>query len=266
MLLNWLLRNKYRLLIFIIGLLLLADAFLHKGLVRVLLTKKFPDFTVSTKKPRQNILLINDNKEWKKAVNTIDLMNKVDIKTSGLECDIYFDTIKKMFDVHHNIDNSIGLNFENLLQVYSNRGLHASIWMDFKNLNEFNFESALTELIKLRDKYHLNNKVLVESYRVDLLKHFSDKNFFTSYYTPYFNPYLISTDSMLHWVNELTATINNSDVNAISGYYFQYPFLHKYFPNYPILIWSPNDKMSIVNRVFKKKIMNSPEVFISLYP
>lgn len=248
----------------IIMLLIFADSVLHKGLIRVMLPKKFPDLSISAKQPSHKAVLINAGKEWIKAVNTIELMNKVESKSSGLEFDIYFDTGKKMFDVHHDVDNSTGLNFDDLLQAYNKRGLVASIWMDFKNLADTNCTPALAELIRLRDKYKLTNKILVESNRVDLLKHFGDSSFFTSYYTPFFNPYLINDDSIKQWVNKLTAIVNASTVDALSGYYFQYPFLHTYFPGYPILIWSPNDKMSIINQLYKIKIRNTPEVFIAL--
>lgn len=258
-------RNKYTLLVFLIMLMLLTDAILHKGLVIVLVNKNFPKVKIDVIEPSKKEILINTNKEWGKAINTKEVMSKVDIKSSGLEFDIYFDSAKKLFDVHHDVNSSIGLNFDDLLQVYKDRKLQASIWIDFKNLNNFNFLPALNELIRLRNKYNLKNKILVESYRVDLLEHYTDSGFFTSYYTPYFNPYLINEDSMRSLVSQLATVIKKSKVNALSGYYFQYPFLHKYFPHFPILIWSPNDRWSIINRMYKAKIMNSNEIFISLY-
>ena len=264
--LKWIAQNKYKLIAAAIGAYLLIDLVVHKGLVRVLIPKTFPVYKMQASHPQNNNTLINTNAAWAKAINTIALMNKVDKESSGLECDIYFDLDKNGFDVHHDEDKSIGLSLDNLLQAYHDRGLQASVWLDFKNLDTVNAYHSLTELIRLRKKYSLTNKILVESSKATLLKRFSDSGFFTAYYTPMFNPYLISDDAIGHWVDSLSAVINNSAVNALSGYYFQYPFLHRYFPNYPILIWSPNDKFSLVNWWYKRKIAADKAVFIALYP
>lgn len=107
--------------------------------------------------------------------------------------------------------------------------------------------------MRLRNKYNLKNKILVESNNVDLLKPFGDSSFFTSYYTPYFNPYLMDKDSIKKLVVNLAEVIKDSRVDALSGYYFQYPLLHKYFPKFPLLIWSPNYRWSVVNQIYKRK-------------
>ncbi len=264
--LKWIVQNKYKLIAAVIGAYLLIDLVVHKGLVRVLVPKTFPVYKMQDSHPPNNNTLINTNKEWAKAINTIALMNKLEKESDGLECDVYFDRDKNGFDVHHDEDKSLGLNLNDLLQVYHGRGLHASVWLDFKNLDTANKSSSLTELIRLRKKYGLTDKVLVESSKPNLLKDFGDSGFFTAYYTPMFNPYLASDDAIGHWVDSLSGVINNSAVNALSGYYFQYPFLHQYFPSYPILIWSPNDKFSLVNWWYQRKIAADKTVFISLYP
>jgi hypothetical protein len=210
--------------------------------------------------------LINGDKEWVKAVDSKEMMSKVDTGISGMESDVYFDRRKNKFDVHHDIDNSTGLNLEELLDEYSKRKLKASIWLDIKNLDDSNYIRALAALIQLRNTYQLTNKLLVESNRADLLTAFSDSGFYTSYYTPMFNPYLINDDEIKHWVDSLSKVIHDSKVDALSGYYFQYPFLHRYFPNYPVLIWAANDRFSLVNRIFKKKVAGAAGIFIVLYP
>ncbi|MEP7255026.1 MAG: hypothetical protein ABI666_04575 [Ferruginibacter sp.] len=251
---------------FIIGLYLVADVIQHKGLTRVLLPKTFPAYKTDTSYPQNKNILINKNKEWIKAVDSKELLSKLDSTTSGMECDVYFDLQKKIFDVHHDINKSIGLNLDDLLNAYNKKSLQASIWLDLKNLDDSNYNAAVATLTDLRNKYRLINKLLVESNRADLLTAFSDSGFYTSYYTPMFNPYQINDEETKHWVDSLSAVINRSGVNALSGYYFQYPFLHHYFPNYPVLIWSANDRLSLVNWLFKKKIAASKEVFIALYP
>ncbi len=251
---------------FIIGLYIVVDVVGHKGLIRTLLPKEFPSYKIDNSFPKTNNTLINTGKEWVKAVNTKELMNAIDEECSGIECDVYFEKEKELFEVHHDIDNSNGLNLIELLDEYGKRGLTASIWLDFKNLDDSNYIQAITVLSGLRIKYKLTNKLLVESNRADLLTVFSDSGFFTSYYSPLFNPYLISNQEIKYCVDSVSAMIKRSRVNAISGYYFQYPFLHHYFPGYPILIWAANNRYSVVNRLFKKKMATTKEVFIVLYP
>lgn len=266
MLLKWIFKNKYKLMAFIIGLYVLADVVQHKGLTRVMLPKKFPEYKIDSSYPGNKNILINTNKAWVKGIDTKELMTNVDSKSSGIEFDVYFGIKKKIFDVHHDPENSIGLNLEDQLQIYTQRGMKASIWLDLKNLDDSNYLSAATVLSVISAKYNLKNRLLVESNRADLLSVFSDSGFFTSYYTPVFNPYLMSNQEIKNQVDSLSKVTAKSKVNALSGYYFQYPFLHHYFPRYPILIWSANDRFSLVNWLFKKKVAAGSEVFIALYP
>jgi hypothetical protein len=259
-------RNKYKLIGAIIIVLIGIDSYMHKGLVRVFFPKKYPQHAEVSITPDKRNHLINTNKNWIKAVNSVERMDsKVDKTTSGIEFDIYFDTTRNIFDVHHDIDNSTGLNFETLLDEYQKNGLQASIWMDFKNLDNSTVQPALKKIIQLREHYHLVNKILVESNRADLLQYFGDSGFYTSYYAPMFNPYLMNDSAIKQWADSISVALKNSSVNALSGYYFQYTFLHHYFPQHDILIWSPNDRFSLINWLYKKKINAADEIFISLY-
>ncbi len=238
----------------------------HKGIVRVLLPGKFPAYEVFSQSPPSNIKLINANKQWVKAVNSITLLDALPSATSGFEIDVYYDTTKQYFDVHHDLDNSSNLNLETLLKRYASRHLSSSIWLDFKNLSPGNGTMALSELLHLRSHYQLDNKVVVESPFPGLLKPFASNGFYTSYYIPYFNPYLVSNDSLQHFIKEIRLNLENATVQSLSGYYYQSPFMHQYFPNYPLLIWGTNDKYSLVNQLYKKYIKNKKEIFVALYP
>ncbi len=259
-------QNKYKLMVFIIGLYLLVDVWQHKGLTRVLLPQKIPVFTNGAKF-QETHFIINKDKSWVKGVNTIERMkNKLNKNSGGMECDVYFDTLKMIFDVHHDVDKSTGLDLESLLKEYQRLNLQASIWLDFKNLNDFTAVPALNKLRQLRDKYQLQNKILVESGQPDLLNKFNVNEFYTSYYVPVFNPYLLDDRSLKFYTDSIYKVIRNSSVNALSGYYFQYSFLAKNFPGYDILLWAPDDRFSLVNWLFKKKIAADRDAYIVLYP
>lgn len=253
-------------MVFIIALYLVVDVWQHKGQARLLFPKSFPADQVDSSLPKNNNHLINLNKQWKKAVNTIDKLKALPQNQSGFECDVYFYQEKNSFEVHHDWDNPSGLNLATLLNQYQKQKLIASIWLDFKNLNDSNAAAALQYLMQARNRYGLQNKLLVESKQAVLLNAFADSGFYTSYYTPMFNPYQINDEEAKLWVDSLTTVMRRSNVNALSGYYFQYPFLKHYFPNYPVLIWSANSRFSIVNCLYNRKVTADKTVFISLNP
>ena len=259
-------QNKYKLMAFIIGLYLLLDVLQHKGQLRVLFPKHFADYPAKSASVKSKSTLINVNKSWKKGIDTREHMNALNPATPGFECDLYFDTAKNNFDIHHDADNSTGFSLEDILKIYQQKKMTASIWLDIKNLNEATAKPALFTLIQFRNKYNLQNKLLVESGRANLLTEFSDSGFYTSYYTPMFNPYLINEEATKQWADSISIVISTAKVNALSGYYFQYSFLHYYFPDYPILTWGDYKPFSLVNWLFRRKIERQNAIYISLYP
>lgn len=259
-------QNKYKVMAFIIGLYLVVDVLQHKGQTRVLFPKEFPEYQMTDLEPQNKNMLINANKNWKKGINTIEKLDELDAETAGFECDVYFDTAAKIFDVHHDPGKSTGLSLESLLQHYQQKKLTASIWLDIKNLGDANAVSALQSLLQLQKKYSLQNKILVESNRADLLSDFSDSGFFSSYYVPFFNPYKINEAKTAFWADSISSAISKARVDALSGYYFQSSFLSHYFPKYPFLTWIDKSSFSLVNFLFQKKIAADRSIFIVLNP
>jgi hypothetical protein len=251
---------------FIIGLYLVVDVLQHKGQARVLFPKDFAKVKQEAIPPQRKSILISKDKNWKKGVNTMERMNELNTDAAGFECDVYFDTVTKVFDVHHDPGKSIGLGLIALLEQYQQKKLTASIWLDVKNLDDSNASAVLQSLIQLQKKNSLQNKILVESNRADLLAAFSDSGFFASYYVPFFNPYKINESETKRWADSISSVIRNAKVDALSGYYFQCSFLFHYFPQYPVLTWTDNAPLSLVNFLFQRKINADKSIFIALKP
>ena len=135
--LKWIVQNKYKLMAFTIWLCLLVDVLQHKGQTRVLFPKDFTAVKREASLPQSKSILINKDKSWKKGVNTKERMNELNPEDAGFECDIYFDTVTRSFDVHHDADKSIRYSLDDLLHLYQQKKLQASIWLDIKNLDEF---------------------------------------------------------------------------------------------------------------------------------
>ena len=108
--------------------------------------------------------------------------------------------------------------------------------------------------------------MIIESSDPQLLQSFCDSNFYTSYYTPFFNPYLITENESIYTIDLISTNLKKYPTSAISGYYFQYPFLKKYFPNYPLLIWADKGNYSLVGNIFNNMLGKDEQLKVVLRP
>ena len=258
--------NKYTVTVFILLAYFAADVFLHKGMSRVLLGSSFtnqrkPSMLNACKQPLQ----VN-GKRWVKAVNTIDRVNVLPADAAGFEMDVYFDTAKNCLLLYHDSTEYSTLRIEAVLGIYKTRKMTAPIWLDFKNLSVTNQQQSLKYIATLRNTYRLNNKMIIESHNPECLQSFCDSGFFTSYYTPFFNPYQENEAAVIVYIDSIKKQLEHYPVSALSGYYFQYPLLKKYFPGFPILTWASDSKLSAVGYFFNRKLNTDKQLRVILYP
>ena len=258
--------NKYTVSVLILLCLLLADIILHKGISRVIIPSSFSDKIKPINLPLCDQPLLQKDKHWIKAIDNIELMQKLPANTAGIECDVYFDIQKNHFEVYHDSSAPSTLNLDSLLSVYSTKKLSANIWLDYKNLTKENSIPSLNELTRLKNKYKLSGQVIVESNNLQFLKPFCDSGYFTSYYVPFFNPYQATENEIIQFTDSVRDNLARYPAAALSGYYFQYPILKKFFPNYPILTWADNASISVVSYVFKRQLENDESIKVILYP
>jgi hypothetical protein len=235
---NNFLLNKYTLSLLILFVCLAADIILHKGMSRVLIPESFTAKRSARQFNRCEQPLSLTGKSWIKGVNT----------------------------VFHDSSGYSTLNIESILAVYKARNLSSSIWLDFKNLSAHNEKQSLNYIAALRKQYQLYNKLIVESSSPQFLQSFCDSGFYTSYYAPYFNPYRISEEELVNQLDSISKALDKYKVSSISGYYFQYPVLKKYFPNYPILTWTDKSSVSLVSKSFNKRLLDDSHVKVVLFP
>jgi hypothetical protein len=258
--------NKYTVSVLILLCLLLADVILHKGMSRVIIPSSFTDKIIPVSLPLCDQPLLQKNKHWIKAVDNIELMQKLPENTAGIECDVYFDIPKNHFEVYHDSTAPSTLDLDSLLVVYYSKKLDANIWLDFKNLSGENSIPSLNEITRLKNKYNLTKQFIVESSSPQFLKTFCDSGYFTSYYVPFFNPYQATENEIIQFADSVRSNLTKYPASAVSGYYFQYPVLKKFFPNYPILTWIDNASISVVSYVFKRQLENDESIKVILYP
>ncbi len=262
----YLLKNKYSVSAIILLGLLGTDILLHKGMSRVMLAGNFTDKITSFHLPVCENNLLKKEKTWIKAINTTSLMKQLPTTTNGIECDVYFDTKTNCFKVYHDSTALSNLVIDSLLDIYQSQKLDANIWLDFKNLDSVNSGKALIELNRLKIKYQLNNKLIIESSSAKQLKQYCDSGYFTSYYVPYFNPYEVKEEKLIHFIDSIKSNLKMYPTSALSGYYFQYPILKKCFPDYPILTWADRSSASLVSYFFSKQLNNDSMIKVVLFP
>ena len=256
--------SKYTWSIFILLLLIAVDVVLHKGIVRVMLggnTATIQPF--NSLLPEQHTLIIK-NKNWVKAVNDPSLLARVDSTAGGFECDVYFNEQLNDFIVHH--DSASQVKLADILKVYAARKLDVGIWLDFKNLRTANLRASLDRLVEARDSFGLSGKMIIEAGDPGLLSAFASRGFYTSYYVPYFNPYQRDKYVMDSIAGLIAQKLRLSPTAALSGYYFQYPFLKQYFPNYPVLTWSDYSEFSVMSPLFAYKLRDDSHIAVILFP
>lgn len=258
--------NKYTVSALILGCLLLTDIILHRGISRVIIPTTFSDKIIPVNLPLCNNPLLKKDKHWISAVNNISLLEKLPVNTAGIECDLVFNTLKNNFEVCTEAGISSCLDADSLLAAYAGKKLQANIWFALNNLDQENTDPAIKEITRLKNKYKLAGQIVIESSAANFLKAFCDSGYFTSYAVPAFNPYKSSEAAIIHFADSVRNTLTKYPASAVSGNYFQYPILKKFFPNYPILTKTDNVSISIVSYVFKKQLENDENIKVILYP
>ena len=177
------------------------------------------------------------NKLWFHRANTIKIAQESLTEYSGVEFDVVFDASKKQFDIRHDVDGTPSeINLEMYFDSIPNSDEYY-YWMDFKNLNSENSFDALDRLTYVLNKFHLLDKLFVESTNASALGVFSNAEIYTCYWVSYVEaPYDYSS------AKETQISIRNNlqkyEFNAISGHYTNYTFLNEFFPNSNIHLWT----------------------------
>ncbi len=80
-----------------------------------------------------------------------------------------------------------------------------------------------------------------------------------------FITYLLKENELNRIADSISNNLERYPVSALSGYYFQYPFLKKYFPTYPILTWADKSSLSVVSFIFNRSLQTEEHLKIILY-
>lgn len=258
--------NKYTVSALILLALLGTDILLHKGMSRVMLPEPFTDRVQPMTVLPAARALKNEHKHWARGVNDPALLSQIKKPIGGIECDVYFDSSISGFYVYHDSSRMSTIRLDSLLHEYVKTFPESGVWLDMKNLEPHHADGALREVNRLRDFYQLKDRVIIESSKPDLLKSFTDSGYYSSYYIPFLNPYQTPEDSIVAYIKRVGDMLGQYPSAAISGYYFQYPLIRKFFPNYPVLTWTNDSDVSLVEYSFNRMLNHDGMVKVVLYP
>jgi hypothetical protein len=257
--------SKLKIFFLIVSAILLCDVVLHKGQVRYMLPKTFPSSQAGLPKPLFSTFSFG-NKNWAKAVNDIATLDAVPSSCGGIELDVYFEKNKNNFDVHHDPVPGNYIDLGSMLHHCQQKGMATNIWLDCKNLDTSNLGATLEKLVQLKEQFHLQNRIIVESSFAECLPPFANAGFFTSYYLPFFNPYLRHDSLNLQMADSIKKLLIKYPVHALSGYYYQSGFTKNYFPSFPVLTWADKKTISLAGYFFNRKLQADQAIKAVLRP
>ncbi len=171
---------------------------------------------------------------WVHRVNGIDRLNEVKNMFSGFEIDLVYNLQNNYFDVNHPPAESIKLSLSSLINNLENPA-EKHYWLDLKNINKQNCESALKRLVELSNLHDIRKNFILESKCLDCLQRFSEEGFFTSKYLPFYHQ--MAESEMNYLIFTLSDSLNHLSVSAISQERGALSILNSKFNTCDKLVW-----------------------------
>lgn len=217
--------------------------------------------------------ILFQEKIWVHRVDSIEKLNEVKTKFNGVEVNIVFIDSLAIFDVGHPPAPSIHLSLKEYLESCADSQLY--FWLDFKNLEESNYQSALKRLNDICDQLKIDkDRFVVESSAVRLLEIYQVAGYSTSYYLRWPGLYLLNKEELKNYIEEVRKEIKEIkgiegiEVLNISSNYHDYKILKEYFPERVKLLWLTGEEKeyssSIKERFFLYEILMDKKVKVLL--
>lgn len=137
-------------------------------------------------------------------------------------------------------------------------------WIDFKNLSADNCEKAIQILDKITTKYHIKNKVMVESQELEPLQYARKNGFYIILWVDDLYWRRHEREDSIEVCNTIRNKINSLHPDAISGSYLMYPILCDTFPEQNIHYWDTPKKYTEQNALFTEKLCENKSVKVVL--
>ena len=210
--------------------------------------------------------IIDTNQSSRIFPNHINTLGKLkDIWNEGLrsfEVDVQFGEENATAFSVGNTPSSRGMLFEDFLNKIENNQIERMI-IDIKNLTNINYESILERLSYLDEKYHLKDRVIIQSATKDTsFKAFADEGWFTTYDLPIKTIVNLLKKKDHKKMEKVSSAIANQislqNLSAISFDKKIYPWIKEYLePKIAkTIVYNTQLSPALYDIDFKKKLLN----------
>jgi len=187
-------------------------------------------------------------KIWVHRVNSIEKLKEVENNFFGVELDVVFLDAENIFDVTHPPEPSIDLSLYQYMKSCESDELH--FWIDFKNLNERNFEASIRQLDIICSQLSIDKeRIIVESTMANLIGEFKERGYDISYYLPWPGLSHLTGDSLREELVHIGEKVERNGLSQISSNYHDYEIMKNQFPNKKKLLWLTGSNKTYTNSV-----------------
>lgn len=185
-----------------------------------------------------NAIYEADNKLWAHAMNSVDTALKRIDEFQGIELDVVFEKENGTFNVRHNVERaSSNIYLKEYLEMIDAKNDKIYYWIDFKNLNRDNLKEATIRLQEIISKRNLANRMIVESFMATEVVELNKSGIRTSFWIPHLDANSTKADSARAF-SLIDDVIKSGCFNALSAHYKMLQFLHEFYPENNIHLWT----------------------------
>ncbi len=201
------------------------------------------------------------SKVWGHKANNLDRIKKAEKNFIGFELDLVYSDSLNILDVRHPPEESINFSFEDCLKAISKKEL--KIWLDIKNLNEFNSKAILRRVDGVIKQYELSKKkLLIESTNPSALVNFAKESYNTCYYIPQLH--ILEKEKLRDTIAFIKKILQKQPNLAISSTYINYPIMKTEFPKAKKFLWSLGNTITLKNYFKIREVLNDSLVEVLL--
>ncbi len=201
-------------------------------------------------------------KIWAHRVNSLEKLEETAKLFSGVELDVVWE--ENHFDVNHPPAKSIDLNLADYFKNIKEKK-ELGIWLDFKNLNKNNAESAFNNLDSLVGAFDIQKQnIILESREPQYLKVFKERGYLTSYYLP---SAAGNAEEKYRLIKGIQEKLDTTFPDFISSSLGEYVYIKKDFPEENKILWHLGELKSLKNkcRIYKALLDNKVKIILLPY-
>ncbi len=237
--------------IFRIKLIKRYSLFLSAFLFLASCTKENEEFYPIINSPKVDFKIDNHRKVWLHASNTISKCHRLSELYSGVEVDIYFDTLRNQTIVGHWPEETSDTSLVRLIE-HIKHPFDRYFWLDLKTpeLTDKQINTLARELDSVCTRHNLRNRLIVESWNYTLLQEIKKHGFLVSFAI---DKPVGQTENEFY--ETVSSDLKKGDVGIISYHARHWNTVNRCFPNFKHMIFG-GDKANSSFYITKENVIS----------